>query len=568
MTDDNLTPEQVAMVNVGYWAILKKIRLQAGLYTLKNFEYQIEPMSFSGRRICYLKARQCFGGTITEVLKDLHGMIYRKYKLGVAHIFPTNDEVGEFSKSIFKPLIANNPLTIGKYVKNVAGSTDTTSLKNVNGGMLYLRGARLSQNIGESTESTSSKTSAFSADKVVFDEVDFMAAESIAKYIASMGMSPHQHEVYLGNPSHEDFGIDLIFKQSDQRYWFRKCSSCGKEPPQGADYYWFSEVSNGWVCAELSFPECVKTRTDGTGYVGCNKCGKPVPVWAGDGSAKWVPKYPEKTNYMQGYMASQLMTPFHDPAEILEAYFNPPLGNLADVYRLRLGRPYSAKEDKLRKQDVLANCGGDMPAVKHNGPCAMGVDVGKRYHAVTIGVKTAEDRYEILRTIKADGFQEVRNLAKRYNVKSDVVDIGPYYEAARQYQKGSGHKTFLCEYKDTQSIDEVFNDNTGECKVNKTAIFDKSHRLLTTGHIRLACQCPETEEFARQCCNCAKFEEKDKRKGTIVFRYRKTGDRMDDFRSSLNYFLLAAGGHRIGYPKDCLKNRTFNAKVESDYERV
>jgi len=543
-----LTPNEIASRNPGYWAVLKKIKLQAGLYTTKGFEYQYEPMNSKARRICYMKARQCFGGTISEVLKDLHGMIYKHYKLGVAHIFPTNDEVGEFSKSIFKPLIANNRLSIGKYVKNVSGGTDTTSLKNVNGAMLYLRGARLSQNIGESTESTSSKTSAFSADKIVFDEVDFMAAESIAKYIASMGMSPHQHEVYLGNPSHEDFGIDLIFKQSDQRYWFRKCS-CGH-----------------WTCAEESFPQCVKIRPDGTGYVGCDKCGKEVPVWAGEGSAEWVPKYPEKSNYMHGYMASQLMTPFNDPADLLEAFVNPPLGNLADVYRLRLGRAYSAREDKLRKQDVLANCGGDMVPMRHSGPCAMGVDVGKRYHAVVIGVKTNEDSYELLRAVKADGFQEVRDLAKRYNVKSDVVDIGPYYEAAREYQKSSGHKTFLCEYKDTQSVDEIFNENTGEVKVNRTGIFDKSQRLLTNGHVRLPRQCPETEEFARQCCNCAKFEEKDKRKGTITFRYRKTGDRMDDLRSAFNYFLIASGGHRIGYPKEYTKNTS--TTVESDYERV
>ena len=113
-------------------------------------------------------------------------------------------------------------------------------------------------------------TSAFSADKCVFDEVDFMDPEAIVKYIESMNMSPHKHEVYLGNPSHEDFGIDMIFKMSDQRHWFRKCS-CGH-----------------WTCAEKSFPECVKIRQDGTGYIGCDKCGKEI-----------VSLYPEqlKQNY-------------------------------------------------------------------------------------------------------------------------------------------------------------------------------------------------------------------------------------------------------------------------------
>ncbi len=537
--------EGMMRMDAGYWACQCPIKLQAGNFTFDGFEYQVEPMSSRATRLCYLKARQCFGATTNEVLKDLHGMIMGKYKRGVAHIFPTNDEVGEFSKSIFKPLIANNKSFIGRYVKNVTGSTDTTSLKNVRGAMLWLRGARLNQKVGLSSEITSSKTSSFSCDKVVFDEVDFMDPEALVKYIESMGMSPHQHEVYLGNPSHEDFGIDLIFKQSDQRYWFRKCS-CGH-----------------WTCAEKSFPGCVKIRTDGTGYVGCDKCGKEVPVWNGKGSAEWVPDFPDKSDYMHGYMASQLMTPFNDPADILEAFVNPPFGDLANVYRLKLGRAYSATSDKLRREVVLANCGHDSPALFHAGPCAMGVDVGKAYHAVVIGIKTAKDRYEVIKTVKAKDFQEVYDLARRYNVRSDVVDIRPYEEEARKYQKNTTHKTFLCEYSDTQIVDAVFNDNTGIVKVHRTGIFDDSHRLLSEGYIRLPCQCPEIEEFARQCCNCARFEEEDKRRGIKVNRYRPTGDKQEHFRNALNYFILAARGHRIATVSPHKKKRQLNAQIRA-----
>lgn len=532
--------EGMMRMDAGYWACQCPIKLQAGVFTWDGFEYQVEPMSSQARRLCYLKARQSFGATTNEVLKDLHGMIMGKYKLGVAHIFPTNDEVGEFSKSIFKPLIANNKSFIGRYVKNVAGTTDTTSLKKVRDAFLFLRGARLSQTVGSSNETTSSKTAGFSADKCVFDEVDFMDPGAVVKYIQSMGMSPHKHEVYLGNPSHEDFGIDLIFKQSDQRYWFRKCSCSGLISTPSA-----TTSRGNWTCAEKSFPGCVKIRSNGTGYVGCDKCSKEVPVWQGEGSAEWVRDFPDKSDYMHGYMASQLMTPFNDPAEILEDFVNPPFGDLANVYRLRLGRAYSATSDKLRREVVLANCGHDFPAVRHGGPCAMGVDVGKAYHATVIGIKTAKDRYEIIKTVKAKDFQEVYDLARRYHVKSDVVDIRPYEEEARKYQKNSGHKTFLCEYSDTQITDAVFNDNTGVVKVHRTGIFDQSHRLLSEGYIRLPCQCPEIEEFARQCCNCARFEEEDKRRGIKVNRYRPTGDKQEHFRNALNYFLLAAAKHRV-----------------------
>ncbi len=563
MTDYQPTPEDCAAADCGYWASeLYKIKLQAGPFTFNGREFQMEPMSSRVRRMCYLKAAQVIGATEMEVLKDLHGMIYGHFPLGVLHAFPTNDEVGEFSKSRFKPLIAANRQAIGKYVRTQKGSTDTNSLKRIRDAFLFLRGARLSEKLGDSTENTSSKTAGFSVDKCVFDEVDYMDVDVIEKFKGRMGESDVKKEVYLGNPSHEDFGIHLIFQQSDQRYWFRKCSCSGLISTTT------TTTSRGnWTCAEKSFPQCIKIRRDGTGYIGCDKCGKELPIWAGAGSSEWVPEFPDKSNYMHGYMASQLMSLRNDPAEILEDFVNPPYGNLADVYRLRLGRPYSNKDEKLRKSDVLANCGRDAPALNHEGPCAMGVDVGKIKHVV-IGIKTSKDRYEILRACKVESFQDVYDLARKYHVKSDVVDIRPYEDEARAYQKATRHKTFLCEYSDTQIVDTAFNENTGVVKVHRTGIFDQSHRLLTQGSIVLPCQCPETEEFARQCCNCARFEEKDKRSGGFVHRYKPTGDRQEHFRNALNYFLLAASGHRLRIVSRYKTNKQEPTKVISNYKRI
>lgn len=523
---NDLTPDQIASVDPAYWANLYKIKLQAGEFSFLNREFQIKPMQSRARRKCYKKARQSFGATELEVLDDLHGMIYGHYKLGVAHIFPSSDEVGEFGKARFKPLITSNRIAIGQYVRD----TDTATLKRVRDAFLWLRGARLSQKIGDTDEDTSSKTAAFSVDKVVLDEVDFMDLLVIEKFINSMGSSPVKREVYLGNPSHEDFGIDLIFKQSNQQYWFRRCG-CGH-----------------WTCAEKSFPNCVKIRPDGTGYIGCDKCGQEVKMWNGKGTAEWVADFPSKSGYMEGYHLSQLSNIFVDPAEVLESYTNPLNNNLADVYRLKLGTAYSAKEDKLRKSDVLACCGSNLMAESSTNPCAMGVDVGKVKHVV-IGIKTHTDRFEIIKVAKVETFNDVYMLAKKYNVKSDVIDIRPYEDEARSYQKSSGHKTFLCEYSESMLQDALFNDDTGIVKVHRTGIFDSTHKLFTEGRIKIPRQCTEIEEFARQCCNCAKFEEKDKKKGTIIFRYRPTGDCEEHFRSALNYFLLAASGSKLARVK-------------------
>ncbi|KKM05805.1 hypothetical protein LCGC14_1750290, partial [marine sediment metagenome] len=72
MNDPDYDNEQMMRLDPGYWASQWGIKLQAGPFTFKGFEYQDEPMSYTGKRLCYLKARQSFGATIDEVLKDLH----------------------------------------------------------------------------------------------------------------------------------------------------------------------------------------------------------------------------------------------------------------------------------------------------------------------------------------------------------------------------------------------------------------------------------------------------------------------------------------------------------------
>ena len=152
MTDQTpaVDAETMAIASPAYWAWLKEIKLQNGRFGFEGHEYQKEPMTYTGRRKCLMKGTQG-GFTECEVVVSLHGMIHNRYPLGVLYMFPTADDVGEFSKSRFAPLIAANRKTIGKYVRD----TDTTSLKRVGNAFLFLRGARLSQKIEEDSKESS-----------------------------------------------------------------------------------------------------------------------------------------------------------------------------------------------------------------------------------------------------------------------------------------------------------------------------------------------------------------------------------------------------------------------------
>jgi hypothetical protein len=525
-------PMVLATANCGYWAILNKIKLGSNIFTFDDHPYQIEPMESDARRVCVMKGTQG-GFTEVEVLKSLHGMIFGHYPQGVLYLFPTSDDVGEFSKARFGPLITANKESIGKYVKTGGKGTDTTSLKKVADAFLYLRGARLTQTVGDETASESPKLRSIPVDKVVFDEVDLMDEDVQAKALARMGHSKVKEEVYISNPTIPDFGIDKVFQQSDQRHWFRKCESC-----------------NEWTCAELEFPNCVKLNDAGRGFVACKKCGHPLGLGMIDVSGEWVRAKPDNKDII-GYRWSQLSSAFVDPWDILTAFNDPPQGNLADVYRLMLGLPYIAAEDRLRINDVYACCGQDIVQTGHAGPCAMGVDVGKIKHVV-IGIRTDRERFEILKVAALSNFGDIHDLARRFNVKSAVIDIRPYEDEARRFQKEEGYKIFLCEYGENMVSPVAFNENTKTVRAGRTEVFDATHRLIVNKLIRLPRQCPDMDIFAQQLCATAKVLETNKKSGTAIYRYKKLGD--EHYRNALNYFYIAASGHRVSTVNSAFRN--------------
>lgn len=521
----DLTPEQIASADAAYWAIFSKIKLQAGEFSFVNHEYQQEPLQSTARRRCCMKATQG-GWTEIEVLRVLHGLIYGIYRRGVLYMFPTNDDVGDFSKSRFNPLIAANREAIGKYVKGGGTKgTDTTYLKKVCDAFLYLRGARLTQSTGIG-EKESSRMRSIPADVCVFDELDLMDMDVVAKALGRMHASDKQHEVYISNPTLPEYGIDSIFQKSDQRYLHIKCPHC-----------------NEYTCAALEFPECVKLRENGTGYIECKKCGREL---VNRTIGEWVPSERDNTDYMEGWHWSQLNSAMNDPAEILRDFNDPPQGNIGDVYRLRLGFPYVATEDRLTASTVLGRCDRNAMPTSHVGQCAMGVDIGKTKHIV-IGIRTGNDTYQLVKVIRVSKWTDIHDLARKYNVKSAVIDIRPYEDEARSFQKAEKGqmRTFLCEYSENTTLGTIYNDHTGIVKVNRTEICDHSHRVISEEKLTIPRRCDEINEFAKQMSNMAKVLETNKKTGTQIYRYRKVGSGGDHYRHALNYFLLAASGGKI-----------------------
>lgn len=523
----NLSLKDIERHSPWYWTEANKIMLQSGPYQLEGHEYQIEMFNAPEKKRIHKKGAQ-LGVTQIEVLRTLHGLRYGKYPQGVLYLFPTADDVSEFSKARFNPLISDNYEAIGQYVH----TTDSATIKRIGKALLYLRGARSTAEVAGSKKD-SSKLRSIPVDAIRFDEVDLMDPDMVDLALERFSHSSIQEEVYLSTPTIPDFGIDKLYQASDQRMWMIKCQHCGE-----------------WTCLELEFPELIHQRPDGSGMRLCRKCKREI--FPRDG--QWCAQYPSRKDNA-GWWISQLNSLYVDPWKILQLFLNPPNGNIQEVYNSKLGMAYIAAENRLQEHDLWPLCGIEPSPLEHEGPTCMGIDVGNNFHIVILD-RPSDKSLRMVKAVYLDArinpetpisqvinFTPVRDLIRQYNTKSVVIDFAPAQQQVRALQEVESVPIFGCIYQEHQRGPAAWDEVNGIVRINRTEICDTTHDLcVTKGKFSIPRRSTVLDEWVTQMCNIAKVLEEDKETGSKVYHYRKLGP--DHFRHALNYAVLAS--QRIG----------------------
>lgn len=484
----------------------------------------------------YLVGRSMIPTHNTElwVLQTLHGLIHGRYPQGSLYLFPTQNDVGDFSKARFDPLIESNAC-----IHNYVNSTDSQFIKKIHDGFLYLRGARATKSIGGEKKS-SAQLKSIPVDRIVFDERDEMSDDMVTLAEERVSHSNIQELMFLGTPTIPDIGVDAMYKKSTQNMWFLKCQHCGTE-----------------TCLEVEFPNCIKVDVkDGRRYRACKKCDKEIFPKYG----RWVPAFPERD--ITGWWISQLNSLYIDPGKIIDLYENPPNGDLSEVMNSKLGRAYIAQENRLTQNLVWGCCGQDYMSVRSDGPCFCGVDVGKKLHVV-IGVRKTRELMKILHVSRIDDWNELHSLNSRFNVTTCVIDYKPEIHKVRDFQQQEPYAVYAADYVERKIGAATWDERDKTVKVNRTEICDATHDLvITLGRLELPTRNKEVEQYAFEMCNIAKKLEDDPFGGK-VYRYRQLGNEIsgpDHYRHATNYALLAS--ERTGIESDNeLINKYFKRKM-------
>jgi hypothetical protein len=488
---------------------VEKIKLPSGPFTFVNHEYEKGILQERAPRQILKKGTQ-LGISETQILKTIYGLLYGVYPQGVLYLFPTQNDVYDFSRARFGPLLIENP-EIGKEVRE----TESVSLKKIRKSMLYLRGARASSKI-EGMKAMATQLLSIPVDRIVFDERDNMADNMIDLALERLGHSSIREEVYLGVPSIPDYGVDKLYNDSDGRVWEIQCSHCNK----------------GTVL-ELEFPSCLIERQDGSVYRGCKYCGQEI--YSKDG--RWVAQYPERSKDMVGWWISRLNSPYADLKKILRTFQDPVGKNIQEFYNSTLAQAYISSENKLTPQDIYSNCNDQPMLTEHRGPACAGIDIGGLLH-ITIAVKPTEGQLQIVYVGRLSNFSDISDVCKRFNVRCCVVDSMPETRAVREWQASQSFPVFLCNYVGSVLSGPVWNERDQTLKTNRTEVLDWVHAILTSpGKIVLPQRCEEVEEFAKELTSMVRIVEEDE-VGSRRFVWRKTA--ADHYFHSLAYCILAS----------------------------
>ena len=496
--------------SVGEWAERLPLTLDGRPFTFNRHEYLLTPYADNHHHIVEMKAAQ-MGLTSKAMLTAIYKARYEAMR-GILYLFPSKSDVTDFVKGRVDPLIEDNYDTFSGWLKE----TNSANVKRVWQCLMYFRGMRSALSL-----------KSIPVDWVIYDELDEapqhmidMAQERMSHATDALGNPIAGMDWKLSNPTLPDYGIDLFFQKTDQRYWHIKCEACGE-----------------YTCMEEGFPsnprdevECLK-EIGGVVVRVCKKCEREINPSIGE----WVAKQPSVTD-LRGYHYSQLFSHFVDMGKLLYQFRT--TDNYKAFYNLKLGMPYVEAENRLSIEQVLALCGNEGIASSDSGPCYMGVDQGKDLHVV-IGKRGYESSKINYISIHKE-WEELDVLMKIFNVSRCVVDAQPAMENARKFAGRFPGKVFLNFYKETQRGRYSWNERDMTVSCNRTESLDASHNQILNGSIILPRRDIEVvKTFAKHLHDVGKKLEEDEESGSKRYIYVKLGSKIDHFRHAFNYEEMA-----------------------------
>jgi hypothetical protein len=453
LTPDTLAREEqkeqlrakVHMLNAAAWILDNEfINENQKPIEFTSHRFMLQPYSDSTPDQCIRKSAQ-IGWSILAILRSVHACKFMK--LNVIYVLPTRNASKEFVTPKVNPMLKRNPV-LAEMVKG----TDNKSLKEIGDRWLYFKGAF---NEGEAIST--------SADLVVADEYDRSNQDVLSMYQSRLQASEYRWFWRFSNPSIPLYGVDELFKRSDQMHWFITCPHCNHE--WYMDYERDDSEKNHYV-AVINGERDVEE-----GYYACGNCHKALDDDDRQ-SGHWLPKHPGRR--MRGYWICQMMVPWVSASHIIRQKNDMTI----DVFNnMVLGKAYQASEFLINRAAILKARLLGTPA---GDQLFMGVDSGKTKHWV-LGNWQGVISHGTL-----DSWEQIEKMITMNNAIT-VIDALPDFTVpeflAREYPGQVFVHYYTHDTKGMEAIVRKEGEQFGVIQSDRTKLFDILAMEISNGRI-------------------------------------------------------------------------------------
>lgn len=420
-------------MGVAEW-LVKNTTLNKKPFSFEQYPFQVQITNDMHQNLSCEKCSQV-GLTEVQVRKFLATL---RRTEGIKAIFslPGDDMFRRVSQTRILPIVKNDQAFNLDGEEKSIRSRETIQIGN---------------SFGFVTGCTEGAATSIDADFLFHDEVDLSPKHMLALFQSRLQNSSYKVTQNFSTPTHVDYGINALYKISDQNEFMIKCDSCNhwQVPLFTPDFVCTPGLSGDTGAFDELETDIITTLDLEAMFVCCSRCRHPLDL-GGAENREWVPRRPE-VKFARGYKVRPFSASRISPGYIFTQLVK---------YRQRdfprgwhntvLGEPYTEESARLTEAIIkMANTGNGQLIDVGNAPVFVGIDMGQTCH-LTLATPTPGDGLHVFwfEAIPSKMLKErVAEIIGKYNVIFGTCDRHPYEPLANDLRDMTDGLIMPAEYR-------------------------------------------------------------------------------------------------------------------------
>lgn len=371
------------------------------------------------------------------------------YRGNALYVMPSQTHMDDFSQARFSKAIEESD-----YLRErvASSSGNRLRLRRIGPNTMYFRGSE-----------TTAQIRTIDADLVINDEVDIFASGAVDKSRERLGSARAPLWRAGSQPTYPEVGIDTLYRNSDMRRWFIKCSHCNHDQ----HLTWDENVI-------FNLDDQGRTTPDTEVRLVCAKCRRWIdPLSPGH----WEAESPGRD--VHGYHISKLYSPRANLRGMLEKFLAvDEIETLQSFYTADLGIPYRPLGSKPSIQDYQRE---EYPWRIPTEDSYMGIDVGNLLHCVIYGRNKRgpieENPFRLMDQRYFDNFDDLDAFYRHMRPRYTIIDARGDPRATTQWAEKYFGRVYRWEHVASRTNPEFSEKEDQRVRFDRTSMLDQAYRI-------------------------------------------------------------------------------------------